>query len=209
MLTGASPPSAKLSRCLLPWQMFSSSEFFRKPGEWTEFRRTAVLHFWALQSFLQRVIRTVAKMMNKHSEIPVMVTILFAFWSSPGWTEGGVGGWTAVRKSTHICQSCTGSSISVFEDGYFTTKESKPLIQYRKLSAIKICSLEMTYYMMPSNWHKQQFTLNQGSHRPFKCNYYFFLLCHFHKVFLNICKKEEFCLPFFMKYIYIPCWKVT
>lgn len=39
--------------------------------------------------------------MNKHKEIPVMVTILFAFSSSPGWTEGGVGGLIAVTKRAH------------------------------------------------------------------------------------------------------------
>lgn len=50
-------------------------------------------------------------MMNKHKEIPVMVTILFAFWSSPGWTEGGVGGLITVTKSTDVCQSCTVNSI--------------------------------------------------------------------------------------------------
>lgn len=77
--TGPSPPSEKLPRCSLSSQMFSSSEFFRKLGEWRELCRAGVLHLGGRPNFLHSVMRTVATMMNKHSEIPVTVTMLLDF----------------------------------------------------------------------------------------------------------------------------------
>ncbi|KAK1342167.1 hypothetical protein QTO34_016924 [Cnephaeus nilssonii] len=67
---GPSPASEKLPRCSLSSQMFSSSEFFRKLGEWMELCRAGVPHFGGRPNFLHSVMRTVATMMNKHRDIP-------------------------------------------------------------------------------------------------------------------------------------------
>lgn len=88
--------------------MFSSSEFFRKLGEWVGSQRTGVLHFWVLQSFLHRAIRTVAKMMDKHKDMPVTVTrLLLAFWPSSEGYSGVMGtGLVAEMKEVTLLNRC-------------------------------------------------------------------------------------------------------
>jgi hypothetical protein len=76
--------------------MFSSSEFFRKPGDWMELCRTGVLHLGGRPNLLHSVISTVATMMNKHRDIPVTVTMLLDFTGSWGGRGDGPDG----RKTT-------------------------------------------------------------------------------------------------------------
>ena len=76
---GPSPASEKLPRGPLGSQMVSSSECFRQPGECTELRRAGGPHSGARPNLLHSVTTTVATMMNRHSEIPVIVTTLLDF----------------------------------------------------------------------------------------------------------------------------------